>query len=112
MTISKHTIHDEGTGQTHIIDERVFSLCVEHQLNVIRERAKELILAAAPEYKQRNAALGLLTLNETYELKQAIETVRATSNSKESEINAVTWDGQESTRSAACDAVQAVRWDD
>ena len=75
------------------------------------EYAKELILAAAPEYKQRNAALGLLDQTETDVMKQAIQDIRAISNSKEAEILAVVWDGTEPTRAAACDAVQAVRWD-
>jgi len=111
MSIAKHTIYDEGTGESYTIDERVFDVCVNHQLQTIRDRAKELILVVAPEYKQRNAALGLLDQNQADQLKQDIQTIRAISNSKEAEILAVTWDGQESTRAAACDAVQAVRWD-
>ena len=111
MSIAKHTIHDEGTGETYTVDERIFSMCVEHQLKTIREHAKELILAVAPEYKQRNAALGLLDSVEADAMKQAIQDIRAISNSKEAEILAVVWDGTEPTRAAACDAVQSVRWD-
>ena len=111
MTISKEQIFDEETKTYSYRDERVFSMCVDHQLKTIREHAKELILEVAPEYKQRNAALGLLDQTETDAIKQAIQSIRAISNSKEAEILAVVWDGTEPTRSAACDAVQAVRWD-
>lgn len=111
MTIFKDTITDEATGAVYEIDNRVFSMCVEHQLNAIREHAKELILAAAPEYKQRNAALGLLSQQEIDDIKTEIQNIRTISNQKEGEILAVIWDGNESTRPAACDAVQNVRWD-
>jgi hypothetical protein len=111
MTIAKHLIHDQKTGETYIIDERVFSDCVEYQLKFIREHAKELILTVAPEYKQRNAALGLLTQQETDDIKNSIENIRTISNQKEQEILGIIWDGTEQTRIAACDAVQNVRWD-
>jgi len=101
----------EDTGQVLTIDERIFSHCVEYQLKIIRERAKDLILEGAPEYKQRNAALGLLSDTEANAIRAHIESVRTISNQKEAEILAVIWDGQESTRAAACDAVQNVRWD-
>ena len=111
MDVMIHTIYDEGTGETVIIDKRDFYRCVDHQLQTIRERAKTLILEVAPEYKQRNAALGLLSLEEIEEIKTAIQNIRTISNQKESEILAVVWDGTEATRPAACDAVQTVRWD-
>ena len=111
MKIFKEIIHYEDTGQVLTIDERIFSHCVENQLKVIKERARELILEGAPEYKQRNAALGLLSDAEANAIRAHIETIRTISNQKEGEILAVIWDGNESTRPAACDAVQAVRWD-
>lgn len=111
MTISKVQYYNEATGEYTYEDERIFAMCRDHQLYVIRERAKELILAAAPEYKQRNAALGLLTQQEIDDMKTQIQNIRTISNQKEGEILAVIWDGNESTRPAACDAVQAVRWD-
>ena len=111
MTIFKEQIYDEGSGQYIYKDERVFSMCVSHQLEVIRQRAKELILEIAPEYKQRNAALGLLTQQQIDDLKTGIQNIRNISNQKEQEILSVVWDGSEQTRSFACDAVQAIRWD-
>ena len=111
MNFAKHTIHNEETGEVYIIDERVFSDCVIKQLQVIREKAKDLILEIAPEYKQRNAALGLLTQQEADDLKIGIQNIRNISNQKEQEILSVVWDGIEASRPAACDAVQAVRWD-
>lgn len=112
MSHIKVQVFNEETGQYEFVDERNFAFCVNYQLKTIRETAKEKILAAAPEHKQRNAALGLLDPVETQALKDAIQAIRAQSNLYESQINAVVWDGQESTRAAACNAVQAVRWQD
>jgi hypothetical protein len=92
------------------LDDRIFSDCVIYQLEQVRNTAKELILAAVPEYKQRNAALGLLSDQETQQIKDTIQAIRTISNQKEADINAIVWDGQESTRSAACDAVQNINW--
>lgn len=110
MRIFKDYMVDDITGHITVIDERLFADCVSYQLSQIREKAKELILAAAPEYKQRNAALGLLEPTEIQQIKDAIQAIRTTSNQKETEIQAIVWDGQESTRSAACDAVQSILW--
>jgi len=112
MIHTTQQIFDEATGEYIYIDERNFNFCVNYQLKVIREAAKERILAAAPEHKQRNAALGLLDPVETQALKDAIQAIRNKSNLYESQITSVVWDGQESTRPAACNAVQAVRWED
>jgi hypothetical protein len=111
MIYAKVNLWDEDTKTLTEIDERVFSDCVVFQLQVIREKAKELILAVAPEYKQRNAALGLLTQQEINEIKANIQSIRTVSNQKEAEILSVVWDGTEANRPAACDSVQAVRWD-
>jgi len=111
MTFIKQVIYDEETGQSYTIDERVFDFCLNNQLQTIRNRAKDLILEGAPEYKQRNAALGLLSDAEANAIRAHIESIRIISNQKETEILSVVWDGTEETRSAACDAVQAVRWE-
>ena len=110
MIHTKQQIFNELTGQYEFIDERNFQFCVDYQLKVIKETAKEKIIAVAPDYKQRNAALGLLSTEETDELKNLINSIRAISNSLEQQILNVSWDGDESTRSTACDAVQNVRW--
>ncbi len=107
MNISVQYLHHPD-GSTTIVDPRVFSECVTFKLNNIRERAKELILEVAPEYKQRNAALGLLSPEETDAIKNHIQTIRTASNIKEAEIAAVQWDGTEETRASACDAVLAI----
>ena len=111
MNIIKEITYDEQLGDYVVRDERIFSDCVEFQLKNIRNAAKDLILEVAPEYKQRNAALGLLTQQETNKIKADIESIRTVSNQKEAEILAIVWDGTEANRPAACDAVQAVRWD-
>ena len=79
-------------------------------LKIIKDTAKEKILEVAPEYKQRNAALGLLSPEETQQIKDDIQAIRTISNNLEQQISSVVWDGQESTRPAACDAVQNLRW--
>jgi hypothetical protein len=111
MTWAKENIWNPETKTLTVNDFRIFSVCVDFQLQVIRERAKELILTAAPEYKQRNAALGLLSDAEANAIRAHIMSVRTISNQKEAEILAVVWDGTEASRPAACDAVQSVRWD-
>ena len=110
MTHIKEQIFNEETGQYEFIDERNFQFCVDYQLKVIRETAKEKIIKDAPDHKQRNAALGLLSDDETNQLKTLINSIRAISNSLEQQILNVSWDGDESTRSIACDLVQNVRW--
>ena len=111
MKISKQYVNHYEGGDALVIDERDFADVVAYQLQQIRETAKDMILAVAPDYKQRNAALGLLTQQETNKIKADIESIRIVSNQKEAEILAVVWDGTEANRPAACDAVQAVRWD-
>jgi hypothetical protein len=64
----------------------------------------------APDYKQRNAALGLLSIEETEQIKTDIQNIRSISNSLEQQILAITWDGTEENRPAACGAVQNIRW--
>jgi hypothetical protein len=111
MKIFKEHIHDTVTGNLIVIDNRNFNNCVIYQLQHIRKKAKEIITTAVPEYKQRNAALGLLSDEETQQIKDSIQAIRTISNQKEAEILAVVWDGQESTRAEACDIVQRIFWE-
>lgn len=93
------------------IDERVFSLVKEAQLKYIRQRAMDLILAQYPEFKQRNAALGLLSSQEIQDIKDFIQQIRTISNQKEAAIESIVWDGNEATRKTACDSVEQINWD-
>jgi hypothetical protein len=97
-------------GSTTLVDQREFYSLKEYQLHYIRERAKELIVEQAPEFKQRNAALGLLTDAEANAIRAHIQSIRTISNQKESQIEAVTWDGDPTTHAAACDAIEAINW--
>ena len=108
--ISIETIVDSKTGQITVVDRRIFQDCVDFQLQELKRIASEKILEVAPEYKQRNAALGLLTEEEVEELKNHIQTIRNQSNIMEQQIKSITWDGTEETRSSACDAVQSIFW--
>lgn len=107
MKITDYKIFN-GDGSITIIDERVFSDCKEYSLQQLRKLAMEKILQFAPEYKQRNAALGLLSPEETDAIKNHIQIVRTASNIKEAEIAAVEWDGTEETRAAKCDEVLSI----
>lgn len=110
MSIFKEITFDEQLQDYVVNDQRIFSECVDFQLKQIRQRARDLILEIAPEYKQRNAALGLLSDQETQYIKDSIQNIRTTSNNLEQQILSVTWDGTEENRPTACDAVQNVRW--
>ena len=104
-------VQTNSDGSTTFTDLRVFSLVKQNQLNAVKSRAMELILEDAPEYKQRNAALGLLSDAEANAIRAHIQSIRTISNQKEAEILAVIWDGQESTHAAACDAIEQISWD-
>ena len=107
MSVSTfHIYSDDGT--VIITDTRIFFKCKEFALQQLRKQAMEKILEFAPEYKQRNAALGLLSPEETDTIKNHIQTIRTASNIKEAEIAAVEWNGSEETRASACDAVLAI----
>ncbi len=110
MKYTTEQIFDELTNTYILIDERIFHDCVLKQLMTVKEIAKQLILEIAPEYKQRNAALGILSDEETHQIKTDIQNIRSISNSLEQQILAITWDGTEENRPAACDAVQNIRW--
>lgn len=107
MKISATYIYNSDNSIT-IIDDRVFSDCKEFALQQLRKQAMEKILEVAPEFKQRNAALGLLSEEETNILKLNIQNIRNLSNQKENEILGIVWDGTEETRSSACDLVLSI----
>lgn len=111
MKIFKQYSFNELTQESSIIDDRDFYHCKQFQLKELRNIANKMIISSVPEYKQRNAALGLLSNEETQQIKDSIQAIRTISNQKEAEILAVVWDGQESTRAEACDIVQRIFWE-
>lgn len=104
-------IISDSYGNIVIIDNRVFNLVKETQVQSIKDSAKEEILNRYPEFKQRNLAMGILTAEEEREIRHGIESIRIYAHSLEDAVNAVSWDGNEETRAAACDAVQSISWD-
>jgi hypothetical protein len=98
-------------GSTTLIDLRVFSIVKQNQIKAIKDRAMELILKKVPEYKQINAALGLLSNEETDKIKQDIQNIRILSDQKENQIESIVWDGNKETEAAACDAVELIYLD-
>ena len=97
-------------GSVRVIDDRRYLDVVAWQIESVKQQARDQILAAAPEHRQRNAALGLLTVAETDVIVSAISMARNKSAELQRAIAAVRWNGQEESRSAACDAVQRVTW--
>jgi|694.fasta_scaffold117947_3 hypothetical protein len=107
--ISKDIIIN-ADGTTTIVDKRTFSDVVSNQIYGFKKAAEDEILKSCPEYKQRNAALGLLTAEETEFIKTTIQHVRTKCHELEQQVLAIHWDGNESTRGEACDAVQNTHW--
>jgi hypothetical protein len=103
-------VYTNPDGSTTLVDQREFYSLKEFQFSYIREKAKELILEQAPEYKQRNAALGLLSDAEANAIRAHIQNICTISNQKEAQIEAITWNGDAATHAAACDAIEEIGW--
>lgn len=73
-----------------IVDDRTLEGAKLDLIYMIREKCGEDILAAYPAYKQSNAALGLLSPEETQAIKDGIQALRNECNAKEAAINACT----------------------
>lgn len=97
-------------GEIVVEDNRVFSEVVKVQIESFKNSAQQEILTLCPEFKQRNAAMGLLSEEETNYIKTKIQNIRNKCHNLEQIVLAITWDGTEETRSAACDAVQKTYW--
>ncbi len=76
-------------GLVSVSDDRSIDECKEVQISKIKQWCAESILKAAPEFKQANAALGLLGEEEATDIKLAIQTRRNKSNELELEVLAV-----------------------
>lgn len=102
--------YDTNGVLIRIIDRRRFADVVAFQLAHFRTMATQEILAFAPEHKQRNAALGILTKEETQAITERIMDVREHCQNCEALVALVTWDGNDATHAEACDKVQAIVW--
>lgn len=109
--IHTETIHRED-GTIEHIDARTVDACRAFAIEQLRKTCTASILAAAPEHKQRNAALGLLLHEKTALIADAIQVRRNEFARLRDDIMAVHWDGAEATRAAACDQILSVRWPD
>lgn len=92
------------------IDRRIFADVVAFQLAHFQTMATQEILAFAPEHKQRNAALGILSQEETQAITEGIMDVREHCQNCEALVCLVAWDGTVDTHAEACDKVQAIVW--
>jgi len=97
-------------GSVSLIDNRIFSVMKDFAIDTIKDSAREEILSRYPEFKQRNLSMGILTAEEEREIRNGIESIRLYAHSLEERVLAVQWDGQESTRAAACDEISTIYW--
>lgn len=102
--------YDSNGVLIRVVDRRVFADVVQFQLAHFKAMATEEILAFAPEHKQRNAALGILTQSETQLIIEKINAVVVHYNNCKALVNMVSWDKAVVTHAEACDKVQAVVW--
>ncbi len=102
--------YDSNGVLLRIIDRRRFADLVEFQLAHFKTMATEEILAFAPEHKQRNAALGILTQSETQAIIKKIVDIRNHCHNCEALVALITWDGNDATHAEACNKIQAVVW--
>lgn len=109
----KHHITNPD-GSTTVLDQRTPTQSAAAVLRLMRERCEREILALAPDYRQRNAALGLLSQEETQFVKDAINGPRARLAAIEAQLAALVdgWDELEATRAAVCDAIEAIGWEE
>lgn len=103
-------IYTDTNGIVHELDNRIFSDVVNFKIQKLKEDANKEILKFCPEFKQRNAALGILSTEETLFIKNTIERVRIKCHQLEQQVHSISWDGRESTRAKACDDVFNVQW--
>lgn len=102
--------YDTNGVLLRIIDRRKFADLVQFQLAHFKTMATEEILVFAPEHKQRNAALGILSQSETQEIKEKINDILEHYNNCKALVNMVSWDGAVATHAEACDKIQALVW--
>lgn len=96
-------------GSVTIEDDRTVEGTRADHLERLRAACTASILSVAPEHTQRNAALGIVPSEPIVE---AISARRDLYHALQASIIAVAWDGQEGTRAAACDAIEAIRWEE
>lgn len=108
MSTLREITLDAATGVVTTTDARTVEACREGAIALLDALATSAILLEAPEHKQRNAALGLLSQVEADAIRSSITTWRARFAGARASIEAVAWDGQESTRAACCDYIQSI----
>lgn len=100
----KHFINDNG--QQTVVDLRTQQNTMEAQLRIFKQRCQDAILAAAPEHDQRNAALGLLTMDEAEAIRQAVEGPRERYRALKAQMLGMLAEG------ASVEQIEALRWEE
>ena len=108
MSNARETIVNAQSGETTALDTRTVTECRDWAIAFAKHRCAYRINEEAPDYRQRNAALGLLTDAETAQVVGAISAARAACAATEQAVfdAAQAWDGTEATRAAVCDAIE------
>ena len=91
QTGPEYTIHASYVDAVWTVQDRPLADIKTDLVAKLNVETRDRIYAdGAPEYAQRNAALGLLSQEEIDAIKNTINTHRTTCNTKEAEINAAT----------------------
>lgn len=69
-----------------VCDTRTCETACAERIAILKEETRLKILAAYPEHRQRNAALGLLSEEEAAELVNGIQSLREEHAAKESQL--------------------------
>lgn len=101
--MKQHSIQPDGTVQ--ITDQRTPAQSAAAQLDIFRQRAQAEILAAAPEHTQRNAALGILSVEEKEAIVAAVRYPRTRFHVLKQRLEAMVAAGE------SCDAIEALTWE-
>lgn len=109
MNVTK-TISYNDDGTFVIIDDRNVEDCKLYKHNELRKEAMKTILEVAPDFKQRNAALGLLSAEETNIIVTHIKNIREQCDDLLNAVDNISWDGNESTRSQVCDMIMNINF--
>jgi hypothetical protein len=108
MIFAETIFHEDGTIEH--IDNRTVEACRNAAIIRLKGGCQKAILENAPDYKQRNAALGLLDSEETNTIIQCVQQNRQRYEQLKQQVNSIIWDGTESNRIVCCDELNNINW--
>lgn len=108
MIFAETIFHEDGTIER--IDNRTVEACRSAAILRLKQQCEKTILENAPDYKQRNAALGLLDSKETNDIIDCIQQNRQKYEQLKQQVNNIIWDGTENNRVTCCDQINNINW--